>query len=829
MARRSCPNCGQANLSQALFCDACGAELSATRIITIGREPGNDIVLDYPMVSAHHARIVESDGTRFLEDLSSTNGTALDAPAQKIQRVPLPPAGTVYFGSLPVPVSRLLGGRLSLGSAAAKSIAFRGDTLLLGRDPASDVVLDYPMVSWRHARLSRGVGGVLVEDLGSTNGTFVDGRRISGQVPVPIGAIVSLGSYTFQVAGLDRIEQRDYRGNVTVEARGLTVEIPGRRLIEDVSLTLYPSELVGLMGPSGAGKTTLLSALNGYLRPTRGTVSFNGQDLYASYDHFRAHLGYVPQDDIMHNNLTVRQALTFTARLRLPTDTRPAEIAQRVEGVLDQLQLTDTADVLIGSAERKGISGGQRKRVNLAMELLTDPFVLFLDEPTSGLSSEDALVVMRLLRKLADDGKTILLTIHQPSRGVFRLMDSLVLVAKEPRTPHPGRMVYFGPAYPDAIRFFAPAAELGAALEAEPSPDLVLYGLAQRPVDEWAVRYAASPEKRHYVDERAGTNPAQPPPASAAKPSRGSGLAQWWTLVQRNLAVKVRDRTNLVILLVQAPLIALLVGAVFRHEGDATDRLAANLAAETALFLMVLAAIWFGCSNSAREIVGEWAIYRRERMVNLGIPAYLGSKFALLGGLCILQCGALLAIVAIALDLHGPFLRMFGLLFLAALIGTALGLLVSAASRSSETAISLVPLLLLPMVILGGMMQPLCRMAEPVRLLAHAMPSRWAFEGLLLLESRERLPVSTAPTTPAVPSATPVEPAAPVEPSSGACPPLSASSDLAERCFPSTMRSPSLSRIVSVCAGMLIALIAAIAVQLRLRDIHGLFSQRRLP
>jgi ABC-type multidrug transport system ATPase subunit len=449
---------------------ACGAELSGARIITIGREPDNDVVLDYPMVSGHHARIVQDVGGAFLEDLNSTNGTALDGPARKIQKAPLPPTGTVYFGSLPVPVSRLLGGRLSLGSDPAKTVAFQGDTLLLGRDPASDVVLDYPMVSWQHARLSRRAGQIFVEDLGSTNGTFVNGLRISGQVPVAIGATVSLGSYTFRLAGLDRIEQRDYRGNVTVEARGLAVEVPGRRLIDEVSLTLYPSELVGLMGPSGAGKTTLLSALNGYLRPTRGAVFFNGQDLYASYDRFRAHLGYVPQDDIMHNNLTVRQALTFTARLRLPTDTRPAEIAQRVEGVLEQLQLTDAADVLIGSAERKGISGGQRKRVNLAMELLTDPFVLFLDEPTSGLSSEDALTVMRLLRKLADDGKTILLTIHQPSRGVFRLMDSLVLVAKEPRTPHPGRMVYFGPAYPEAIRFFAPAAEPGPAQEAEPSP-----------------------------------------------------------------------------------------------------------------------------------------------------------------------------------------------------------------------------------------------------------------------------------------------------------------------------------------------------------------------
>jgi ABC-type multidrug transport system ATPase subunit len=815
MPTRSCPSCGRTNPSQALFCDACGAGLSGGRIITIGREPDNDVVLDYPMVSAHHARILQSDGGTFLEDLGSTNGTALDSPARKIRREPLAPSATVYFGSLPVPASRLLGGRLSLGSSVAKTVSFRGDTLVFGRDPTCDVVLDYPMVSWQHVRLSRRDGQVLAEDLGSTNGTFVNGLRISGQVPVAVGSTIGLGSYTFRLAGLDRIEQRDYRGNVTVEARGLAVEVPGRRLIDEVSLTIYPSELVGLMGPSGAGKTTLLSALNGYLRPTQGAVFFNGQDLYASYDRFRAHLGYVPQDDIMHSNLTVRQALTFTARLRLPTDTRPAEIAQRVDGVLEQLQLTDAADVLIGSAERKGISGGQRKRVNLAMELLTDPFVLFLDEPTSGLSSEDALMVMRLLRRLADGGKTILLTIHQPSRDVFRLMDSLVLVAKQPRTREPGRMVYFGPAYPEAVRYFEPA----AAQDPEPSPDLMLRGLAGRPVTEWTARYAASPEKRQYVDQRAGTNPAEPAPASASKGSRGNGLAQWWTLVERNLAVKIRDRANMAILLAQAPLIAVLIGAVFRRqEPSAADPIAANMSAETSLFLMVVAAIWFGCSNSAREIVGEWAIYRRERMVNLRIPAYLGSKLAVLGGLCAVQCGALLAIVAPALDLAGPFGPMFGLLFLGALIGTALGLLVSAAAPSSETAIALVPLLLLPMVILGGMMQPVHLMPEPVRPLAHAMPSRWAYEGLLILESQER----QQPDPPA-PEVAALQPGA-----EGDAPPVATPKDLAERCFPNLQRS-TLFRVIGVCGGVLTALIAAIALQLRFRDIHGPFSQRRLP
>lgn len=229
------------------------------------------------------------------------------------------------------------------------------------------------------------------------------------------------------------------------------------------------------MGPSGAGKTTLISALNGYTPPTLGQVLFNDRDLYANYGQFQGVIGYVPQDDIMHGDLTVARALYYTARLRLPPDSSDAEIAERIKVVIEQLGLKGTENVLIGSPQKRGISGGQRKRVNLAMELLTDPAVLFLDEPTSGLSSEDTLTVMRLLRTLADEGKTILLTIHQPSLEAYRQLDNLVVVAKDPGTTDPGRLTYYGPAYPQAVQFFNPQHEEGAVL----SPDEVLRSLAE--------------------------------------------------------------------------------------------------------------------------------------------------------------------------------------------------------------------------------------------------------------------------------------------------------------------------------------------------------------
>ncbi len=799
MPALTCSACGFEVPPYARFCDECGTPVApakaiagkiAGKVITIGRAEDNDVALDYPMISSYHARITVTNGEAVLEDLGSTNGVAVGSPDHKVKRATISPSDTVYFGSFRMPAARLLGGDLTLGAGAGTTVSFHGDTLLLGRDPQADVVLDYPMISWHHARLRRSAQGVIVEDLGSTNGTFVNGQRISGAVPVGPDDRIGLGSYVFQLTGFDRIEQRDYRGNVALEARGVAVDVPKRRLVEGVSLTLYPSELVGLMGPSGSGKTTLMSALNGYVRPSAGAVLFNGQDLYAAYDQFRMHIGYVPQDDIMHRDLTVRQALYYTARLRLPRDMTDAAIHARIDEVLGQLRLSEAADVLIGSPERKGISGGQRKRVNLAMELLTDPFILFLDKPTSGLSSEDALAVMKLLRQLADGGKTILLTIHQPSREVFRLMDGIVLLAKDKGSAEPARLAYYGPAYPDAIHFFAPE----SATQTEPSPDLLLHGLESRPAAEWVARYAASEAKKRYVDDRAGKAPTLIPAIPGRSGSRGGGLAQWSALVRRSLAIKMRDTWNTAILLGQAPIIAVLIVAVFGARASQEPVLekwpTVAGASTSVLFLMVVAALWFGCSNSAREIVGEWAIYHRERMINLKIPAYVAGKLAVLGALCLVQCACLLGVVGFFSRLRGDWPPMLGILWLAALIGVAVGLLISAMARTPEIAISLVPLMLLPMIILGGMLEPTHEMNSLMRLLSGVMPSRWAFEGVLLVETQKFPP-----------------------------PPDPALVDLAHRFFQQADRS-TLAGVTAVCCVMLALLIGATAVILKSRDVH---------
>lgn len=799
LTHQACPACRTSNLVEARFCDQCGTAIdpSGARIVTIGAATDNDVVLDFPIISGHHARLLLDERGATLEDLASTNGTAVGRPEHKIRQVRISGSETVYFGSLPVASARLLDGSMLLDQAK-REVALTPSVMLLGRDPAADLVLDDPLVSWHHARLSRSAAGVVLEDLGTTNGTFVNGRRITGQALLAVGDRLRLGRTSLHLRTPERLERRDERGQVTVEARNLAVDVPGKRLLESVSLSLYPGELVGLMGPSGAGKTTLMLAMNGYLRPSLGQVLYNGRDLYGCYDEFRLYLGYVPQDDIMHGELTVREALDYSARLRLPPDTSRAEITQRIDRLLADLGLEGAQDVRIGSARKKGISGGQRKRVNLAMELLTDPAVLFLDEPTSGLSSEDALAVMKILRQLADRGKTLLLTLHQPSRQVFRRMDHLIVVGKDSGSPRPGGVAYFGPAYPDSIHFLSPE---DRPVE-EPSPDRLLEGLGRRPSGEWFQAYQASPYKQKYIDQRAGAVTAADASEEPSRRTTSGGLRQGLLLLARSFRIKRRDTVNSAILLLQAPVIALLIQLVFgdqaRREMTAANWHETAPATATMLFLMVVAALWFGCSNAAREIVAEWPVYHRERMTSLALPAYVGAKLVLLGTVCALQCAALVAILHPGGGLLRPWPVVLGVLVLAGLVGMAIGLLLSARAPSSEVAISLVPLILLPMVILGGILKPPHQMAAPMKLLTQTMPSRWAFEAMVVGEGGER-PTVTLPAVPGQPQGEP--------------------QDLAQRYFPLAERSFD-GLPVLVLGLMLLALVVAILEVLRSRDVH---------
>lgn len=707
--------------------------------IIIGREVDCDIVLDAPQISRHHAELTYTGAGWRLRDLGSANGTFVNDRSHRITELVVTDDDVVFFGSYRFPVTRIRD-FLDTGSQDLQNgtvpLPLDKPIVTIGRGLGNDVVIDAPPISRHHARLIRSEGAVYIEDLGSANGTFIDGDRITERTLLEPGQTISFGSFAIRLDLARGHIQRSYRGDILIQAENLTVEVDAgaakRRILDAVSFTVYPTEFVGLLGPSGAGKTTLLMALIGYLKPTRGRTLVNGDDLAYAYDRYRGAIGYVPQEDIIHGELTVYEALYYTAKLRLPPDTTNAEIDRRVAQVLEDLEISDTRNVRIGTPDRKGISGGQRKRVNLGLELLTEPSLLCLDEPTSGLASEDALNVMRLLRKLADGGRTILLTVHQPSLQAYRLMDNVLYLAD-------GEEVFYGPSYPDSMLYFHPDARPNtpeaARVLADPGTVMETIMAAKRagePMETFAARYRQSRYYEEYVDERRKNRAA----VRVAKPSDRKrprfSIRQWLTLCRRYFTIRTKDRIGMFVLLVQAPVIALLLDLVFASEShDVMSRMEFT---PYALFLLVISAIWFGCSNAAREIVSEQAIYRRERMVNLSISAYVLSKFTVLGLFCFFQCVVLLAGTYIFLDFWGNPLFHLLILWIASLTGVGMGLLLSALVRTSEAAMATVPLLLIPQIILGGAIMPVDRMSVPIAAASNLVMSRWAFEGVLQTE-----------------------------------------------------------------------------------------------
>lgn len=729
----------------------------AGRRLVVGRSPHCDVVINATMVSSEHAELVvlpDRTGYR-ARDLESTNGLYVNGRVNQVSDAVVREGDILFLGSYRLPVARVPDVvRHSRLTGPLPTTGGEGRRFIVGRDADSvDVAVPSSIVSGRHAEIvALPDGRFRIRDLGSSNGTFVDGERVRGEVTVGATARISLGSCAVSLDPEQGVVRRRFHGDVMLQAERVSVRVrdpnypEGRPIVNDVSFTAFPTEFVGLMGPSGAGKTTLMLALNGYLPPTLGRSLLNGTDLYRSDGAFRGVIGYVPQDDIVYPQLTVYESLYYTARLRLPPDTSREEIDRRITRVLEQLEIPHTRDTRIGDALEKGISGGERKRVNLAQELITEPSLLMLDEPTSGLAAEDTINVMRLLRGLADEGRTILLTIHQPSLEAYRLMDNVLLMMK-------GRLVYYGPAYPDSIHFFHPDATAAERqqLVLDPGNALKPIALDQRAalatgqpqaVDEAAAMretaFKRSTTYREYVRERAaplddegGVEVAQRP---AGRTSRSGVLRQWRVLTARTSRIKWKDRVNTTILLAQAPIIAAIVALVFAITGEGEpwfDRLSRGPAA---LFLLVASAVWFGCSNAAREIVAERAVYRRERMVNLTLAAYALSKVTVLSAICAVQCAMLLAIAWVPLGFEGPFAPMYGVLFLSSLAGLGMGLTLSALATSVDAATALVPLLLIPQIVLGGVIMPVHEMAAPTQALSSLTVARWGYEAMLALE-----------------------------------------------------------------------------------------------
>jgi ABC-type multidrug transport system ATPase subunit/pSer/pThr/pTyr-binding forkhead associated (FHA) protein len=756
-------------------------------VIRLGRDPEGEVVIDAAaaVVSRRHAEIRKVDGQFAVADLKSFNGTIVNgqritgtkqlfdkdeiqlgaggpvlrlndpahpAPAQRAAR----PAAAVDAQPIPsefaqiaamarrqtiVSTSGTFPPQTTPGTSQSQLLARvsfdNRAQLSVGRAGDNDIRLDGLQISNHHARFTRSNGSVLAEDSGSTNGVYINGERLSGRRAVQLSDVIQIGPFVLQADAQQGVAVYDTRSKTRIDCINIVKAVANRsgggtiKLLDDVGLTIQPNEFVGLLGPSGAGKSTLMDSLNGMRPATSGYVLINNLDLYRHLDSLKQSIGYVPQDDIIHRELTVYRTLYYVARLRLSSDVSTKEIDQIINEVMDVTGLSERRDVPVSQ-----LSGGQRKRVSIAVELITKPSVIFLDEPTSGLDPATEEKIMKLFRQIAESGRTVILTTHAMEN--VKLFDKIVVLMR-------GKLVFYG-APQEALahikaesfkdlydKLEAPVEERIAQMPALP-PNAgksqkqafkrQREQIAEEVADEWKRKFQATEQYRRNVVEPLSGLPRD---GRAAAPARRrmsitDAVRQWATLTRRYMAVLTRDKFNLLILFGQAPIIAFLTYLVV---GEKSPR-------DFGYFVLALVSIWFGTSIASREIIRERAVYTRERMVNLRLFPYVGSKLFVLSIIVSIQCvmlfGSLKMMHYVGLmNLPGWSIPQLFIVLVTAGVGIALGLFISAMVKTSEMATSLVPLILIPQILFSGLVGV---PKGASRVIGTVMPATWAFDGI---------------------------------------------------------------------------------------------------
>jgi ABC transport system ATP-binding/permease protein len=634
---------------------------------------------------------------------------AYQPPAQPPQSPARPAAAQAYpeAGVRPYPPAQPGGSSIFRQPSAIMRLPTR--VLRIGRANDNEVVVADLSVSRYHAELRRSSrGGYEIIDLGSHNGTFVNGQRVTS-APLTEADIVGIGPATFHMVG-DELQEFIDTGDVSLNAQELTVRLSGGKvLLDHVSFTLGERCLLGVIGPSGAGKSTLLGALTGMQPAGGGSVLYDGRDLYKNYAELKHRIGLVPQQDIMHTQLAARRALRYAAELRFPKDTSAKERNERVDEVLGELGLTAHANTRASS-----LSGGQRKRVSVALELLTKPSLLFLDEPTSGLDPGLDKSVMEMMAGLAHDGRTVIVVTHSVAN--LDLCDRLLVLVPG------GKVAFFGPPREGLRHFGKPGwAEVFQAFDAEPDRD-------------WAGEFRRSRLYAQYVTAgmEAAAAPATGPRQVAPPPRQRNHLSQLSTLCRRYLSIIASDRIYLGFL-IGAPILLAALLRVSPAPLGLGGRPGSNGDAITLLAILAIGACFTGSLNSIREIVKERSIYTRERAAGLSAGAYLWSKLLILGVLSALQA-VLIAVIGLGgrpMPAHGSFLsspltEILLAMSLLAIASMCIGLLISALVNSSETTLVLLFVSVMVQIVFTGGVIPIAG-AAGLEQLSWISPSRWGF------------------------------------------------------------------------------------------------------
>ncbi|MGY1453107.1 FHA domain-containing protein [Streptomyces sp. SS8] len=781
--------------------------LDPSRSYTLGRDPQGDLVVDDARVSWRHATLRRDGGSWLLEDHGSTNGTY--AQGRRVQQLEIGAGSVVHLGNATDGPRLAFSGRPAAAPAAAPAQAapaaqpvpqpqggpgwdhrpqaraphqqapqqaqphvqqpvpqqyapqppqgavpphggapqqtgapLHGDhrnpttfhqlstsrVMRIGRALENELVVSDLQVSRHHAEFRSAPGGRFeIRDLGSHNGTYVNGQPLpkSGTALLGPDDIVGVGHSTFRVVG-DRLEEFVDTGEVSFSARHLTVRVDGGKVILDnVTFGVPEKSLVAVIGPSGSGKSTLLRALTGYRPADDGEVLYDNRNLYKQFAELRQRIGLVPQDDILHKELTVRTALRYAAKLRFPGDVAEAERNARIEEVLAELKLDIHAGKKITS-----LSGGQRKRVSVALELLTKPSLIFLDEPTSGLDPGMDRDVMKLLRELADDGRTVLVVTH--SVAELALCNRVLVMAPG------GGVAYFGPPE-EALNFFGYEswADVFSAFENYRDYDWIgrwqgsqHYRLYAADLDT-AAPQQAHPQHAQYAQHPQYAQYAAPPAPASRPPKPQSWGSQLWTLTRRYMSVIASDKGFLALMVVLPVILGVVSTVIPTDHGLTRNPEGFNQHAGTILLILAVGMCLSGAANSVRELVKERVIYERERATGLSRSAYLMSKVIVLGMITAFQGVIICAIGFSVRELPEEGLIMptavelcLGVIAFG-LTSMMVGLVISSLVKTSEMTMPLlVGFAIIQLVFTGVLFQVFD--APGIEQVAWLMPSRWA-------------------------------------------------------------------------------------------------------
>lgn len=715
-----------------------------SKTLVIGRSENADLKIPevFSFVSANHAELRKNDDGFQILDLGSSNGTMVNGwilgPNTKLtlRAGDVIRLGDQRFGvSISLKFMHVESIQNHLGFTATqsfvnlKTVLSKQTRIIIGRDQKTDLVLDSPRVSREHAQLEFRDGCFFIRDLHSTNGTFLNGKRIE-LAEITENDQIEIGTHTlfFQKGELHQYENLGVRLDVVDLAKEVNTKKGKLRILDDIDMTVLPRDFIAIVGGSGAGKTTLMNALLG-VDPGEGHVLINGHNYYEEIDKFRDQIGYVPQSDILHMALTVEKALDYAAQLRLPNDVTKAERKERIANVLETVSMN--TDV-IRQTQIKKLSGGQRKRISIAAELLADPKLLYLDEPTSGLDPGLEKKMMYTLRRMADQGRTVVLITHATANIVQ--VDHVAFLSQ-------GQLVYFGPPN-EALDFF----------EVEDFADI--YERIENYGDHW--RDVFTNKKKDYYEKyivsHQETRRFLPIPETVKK--FGSGIQlffkQLFILSRRSFNIQSSDIITLALLAALYPftaLLQLLISTPSVMIGDlaimADPIAAAKIIAETYaplidtrlfVFITGLEAVLIGMYVPSNELILERNIYLRERMVNLRLMPYLFSKLFVFSTFAFIQCVLYLIVLSFGVDYpeQGVFfpavIEIFITVFITMVSSLSIGLFVSSLARSPDMSMYILVILLFFQFFFSGVIFDL--RGKPVEAFQGLTSTHWAMVAL---------------------------------------------------------------------------------------------------